>query len=466
MPKHRNPALLIALCAILWLSIPLAGQEADWTFDFAGAPDARLIITGAESRVADERLILTGSEAAFIRFDGFPADRTDYTLEVLYTIDTGRVWLQARTDATACRGYYLAVEPQADMADLSRADDACQFDVLAVRRGLQLPAGEVIRARLTVAGDTIRGSVNDAPELEATDATYPDGQPYLNLLPVDGELHVEILRIAIVPAGQSTEDAATPTPVPTDTPAPTATEIVPSETPAPTATEPTASDTPVPTASEIAASETPIPTETESPVTDSPPAAALAFPAELPFAVDRSPRPAEVMAFLSAAGLVADNGTLETANGITIARIGDWFSTLTDLTASDAVMGGRVRHISVGSDGERCALSLRMGVDAGGRLVDFLDLGIASREDVFALEVTGREIGNSVYEMEQVASDQPHNLLAIVIADRAWLYIDSELVVDGLEVTDRGGLFGVSAASDSSATICDFRDLWLFALPD
>jgi len=413
---------IIIMIAILCVSLTSFAQDAplfEATFDDGTIPDS-LNIQFGQYKIVDDSLSYTVQNGGFLVMPEGVA-WTDFAIETRLKITAGSVWLQARTSSDLCSGYYLTINPDANVVDLSLADRDCNFTVLDVIEDAGV-SDEWIVARIDVQGDQIRAYIDDELMLSVTDNTYSIGYPIINVFPTEtDEAQVQFDTIRVI-------DLSLIEPI---------TEVT---------DEPQAIETP-----QIEA--TPAPENLPDSVT-------IELPSvnEIPLADD----PQQMIASLQELGLIpAGNGELHIEKGVSVSRIGAWFEPLFDDTvAQHVVMSGTIDFLPY-SDSESCLLSARITRDEAGVAQQYLDVGLNSRNEVFI----GESADNGDYSQatqDGVLTDLTGNFLFIAYGNRLSVYVDGQAVFQNIEITQREGSIGISAIESTSYSLCRVSDIWAY----
>jgi hypothetical protein len=374
------------------------------TFDDGLIPESLNIQYGRYEAV-DGSLSYTVNNGGFLVIpDGVAW--TDYAIETRLNITTGSVWLQARTGGDLCSGYYLTINPSADLYDLSVSDRDCNFTVLEVIESADISADWLV-ARIEVQGDQIRTYINDELLLSATNSQYSIGYPIINVFPAeDDEAQVQFDTIRIIDLSLSEAVDETPS-----------------------------------------AGVTPEPESVELPTID-----------EIPLNDD----PQRIIETLQELGLIpTGEGQLYTGNAVSISRIGTWFDPLfEDAVGDNVVMSGTIDFLPY-SETESCLLSARIIRDEVGVAQQYLDVGFNARHEVFI----GESVDNGDYSQatqDGFLTESKGNVLFIAYRNRLSVYVDGQAVFQNIEVTQREGSFGVSAIESTSYSVCHVTDIWAY----
>lgn len=166
-------------------------------------------------------------------------------------------------------------------------------------------------------------------------------------------------------------------------------------------------------------------------------------------------------------------GILGTGNaflfGEDYAFIGASGSTFTSLgrnrNRTDVVMAGELTFDSQSNNYERCGLLLRVD-DTRDPVEDFLWVGIDSEGDLAIQNNTrsGRNDSSSFVEMD-LDLDESQHLIMIARGDTLDIYVNGELTVVEFEISEVRGIFGVAQFSDSTASTCEARNIWVYDTP-
>lgn len=410
--------MLVLIC----VSFSVFAQDAplfEATFDDGTIPDS-LNIQFGQYEVTDNSLSYTVNNGGFLVIpEGFMW--TDYAIETRLKITSGSVWLQARTGSDLCSGYYLTINPDANVYDLSVADRECNFTVLDVIDDASV-SDEWIVARIDVQGDQIHAYIDDERVLSVTDSNYSMGYPIINVFPTESdEAQVQFDTIRV-------------------------TDLSISEPVAEITTEPDIIETPQ-------IEETPIPETTAEPVI-------IELPSvnEIPLNDD----PQQMIASLQELGLIpAGEGELFIDNNVTVSRIGAWFEPLFGNTiAQHVVMSGTINFLPY-NESESCLLSARIIRDEAGVAQRYLDVGLNSRNQVFI----GESADNGDYSQatqDDVLTDLMGHFLFIAYGNRLSVYVDGQAIFQNIEVTQREGSLGISAIESTSYSVCRVTDVWAY----
>ena len=79
-------------------------------------------------------------------------------------------------------------------------------------------------------------------------------------------------------------------------------------------------------------------------------------------------------------------------------------------------------------------------------------------EDLLAIELG--ELSEMDFDL-----DDPHHLIMIARGDRLDVYVNGELTIVDYEISEVRGIFGVAQFSDSTASSCEARNIWVYDTP-
>lgn len=412
-----------ALMFIVCIPLSLLAQGAplfEATFDDGTIPET-LNIQFGQYEVVDGHLSYSVKNGGFLVIPSGVA-WTDYAIETRLQITSGSVWLQARTGGDLCSGYYLTINHDADIYDLSVSDRECNFTVLEVIENAGISEDWLV-ARIEVDGDQIRGYVDDEQLFSVTDSHYTVGYPIINIFPTqDDEAQVQFdsIRVFELTVSEPVADV-TETPIVEETPIIEATPEV-----------------------EV----TPEATDIELPTVD-----------EIPLDDD----PQRMIETLQSLNLIpTGDGQLYTKGALSVSRIGAWFDPLfEEATAQHVVMSGTIDFLPY-SDAESCLLSARITRDEVGVAQRYLDVGLNSRNEVFVGETTDNG-DYSQATQEGFLTDLHGNFLFIAYGTHLSVYVNGQAVFQNIEVTQREGGFGISAIESTSYSVCRVTDIWAYA---
>jgi len=441
--SHRRLFALLLLFGMML--IPVLAQETpslfSTTFEDDTLPDALNIQYGTYE-ITDGQLAYTVDNGGFLVIPS-GIDWTDYAIETDLTIIDGSVWIQARTGADLCSGYYLTLNPTETIIDLSVSDRDCNFRVLAEIDNAEIPT-EMFTARIDVEGEQIRAYVADELVLEATDAQYPSGYPTINVFPTEETAQVTFDNLRVI---------ALPEPV---------TEP---EATAEATSEVTAEPEITPDRVDEATAEPEVTADPSAEVTDEPQALVdVELPPvnEIPLNDD----PNRMVETLTELGLIPDSeGDLYASEGVVISRIGAWFEPLfEDVSARHVVMSGDIFFLP-NSEGETCLLSARIERDSIGVAQRYLDIGVNSLDEVFI----GETADNGEYSLatqDGMLTAAGGNILFVAYGDRLSVYVNGRVAFQNIEITRRDGSLGVSSNATTSYTVCHVTNLWAYTFDD
>lgn len=167
----------------------------DVTFEDETVSESLLIRNGQYEVVDDSLSYMVAGGGFVVIADG--GAWVNYALETRFRLNAGRIWLQARTDADLCSGYYFIMGRDSGDYRLSVSDADCNFTVLQEAHEEALTQ-EWNTARLTVQGDAIRAYINDRLVFDVRDATHSRGLPVINVFPIGDEpAHVDFDYIRV-----------------------------------------------------------------------------------------------------------------------------------------------------------------------------------------------------------------------------------------------------------------------------
>lgn len=169
---------------------------------------------------------------------------------------------------------------------------------------------------------------------------------------------------------------------------------------------------------------------------------------------------------------LVDEGILGSGNaflfGEDYAFIGASGSTFTSLgrnrNRTDIVMAGELTFDSQSRDYEQCGLLLRVD-DSLDPVQDFLYVGFDSDGDLFIQNNSDDEDDTFDFISMDVDLDDPQHLIMIARGETLDVYVNGELIVAGYEIYEVRGIFGVAQISDSTASTCEARDIWVYDTP-
>jgi hypothetical protein len=168
-------------------------------------------------------------------------------------------------------------------------------------------------------------------------------------------------------------------------------------------------------------------------------------------------------------GLIGSGGSLVfTEDHAFFEGQGNWFTALArNQPFSDIVMAGELTFSTSGSeDFEQCNFTARIGTNSRGNATTYLDVGLVSDGLVLILDRhTEGADANLDVSLLPVDLDQPHHLLFILQDDVATVYLDGMLAIDGFQVVDRAGTYGISLLGRGPGARCDGRDIWVYQVP-
>lgn len=143
---------------------------------------------------------------------------------------------------------------------------------------------------------------------------------------------------------------------------------------------------------------------------------------------------------------------------------GNYTSLASRASVQNVVMAGELTFTPDGREYQTCSLAARVISDSNNVSNIFLEFGINTDEELYVFDAFGPGEGESAFT--NVGSGDPediHHYLAIVADDTVTLYIDGELVIEGLEVDKRSGSFGVLLRGDRRNATCEARNTWAYS---
>lgn len=423
--SHRR--LLILIVVFLLVTSTLAQDTTLFTatFDEGEIPDTLNIQYGT-FEIVDGQLDYSVETGGFLVVPS-GIEWTDYAIETELTMIDGSVWLQARTGADLCSGYYLTLNPAKDVIDLSVSDRECNFTVLTETSDVSIPT-EAFIARIDVEGEQIRAYINGEQILSATDGQFTAGYPTVNIFPNDATAHIQFDSIQVF---------ALPEPV-------VQAEATPDVLPEATST-----------------SETTIEATVEPEVTTEPEQlVAVELPPVNEIPLDDDPN--QMIATLIELELIPDGeGQLYNNEGVSISRIGGWYEPLFEgVSSRHVVMSGDIFFLP-NNEGETCLLSARIERDEIGVAQRYLDVGINSLDEVFVGE-TADSGEYSLATQDGLLTAAGGNVLFVAYGDRLSVYVNGRVIFQNIEVTRRDGSLGVSSNATTSYTVCHVTNIWAY----
>jgi hypothetical protein len=68
----------------------------------------------------------------------------------------------------------------------------------------------------------------------------------------------------------------------------------------------------------------------------------------------------------------------------------------------------------------------------------------------------------SVFANRRMDFTQPHHVLILAFGESVSVFVDGELVIDALPVTDRSGFFGIGLVGQELSSRCDGQNIWVY----
>ncbi len=132
----------------------------------------------------------------------------------------------------------------------------------------------------------------------------------------------------------------------------------------------------------------------------------------------------------------------------------------------NVVIAAQILFTPSGAGYETCALLARTNFDSRGVTTDFLDLGVNSDGEAYAVDRFGSGDDDVTAEFVplDLDFDVPHHIMAVVFEDTLLLYVDGELVIDGMALDTRGGVYGVGLRGQARGAACEATDIWVFEI--
>lgn len=131
---------------------------------------------------------------------------------------------------------------------------------------------------------------------------------------------------------------------------------------------------------------------------------------------------------------------------------------------TDVVLGAQLTFNAQSSNYEQCGLILRLN-DARDPAQDFLLVGIDSDGDLFIQNSSFDDDDTFDFVSLDVDVDDPHHLILLARGDKLDVYVDGELVLEDYSVYEERGIFGIGQFTDSTASECTARNLWVYDTP-
>lgn len=177
----------------------------------------------------------------------------------------------------------------------------------------------------------------------------------------------------------------------------------------------------------------------------------------------------DAIAELREVGLIGSGGSLVfTEDHAFFEGQGNWFTALArNQPFSDIVMAGELTFETSGSaEFEQCNFTARIGTNNRGDATTYLDVGLVSDGLVLILDrhTQGEDVNLDVSALP-VDLEDPNHLLFILQDDRATVYLNGMLAIDGFEVVDRSGTYGISLIGRAAGARCDGRNIWVYQVP-
>ena len=174
----------------------------------------------------------------------------------------------------------------------------------------------------------------------------------------------------------------------------------------------------------------------------------------------------DVVAGLEAQGVIASGGSLVFQEDTTFFEgRGNFFTPLaSNQPFADVIMAGELSfNESDPTQLETCSLLARIGDDANGDAVTFIDVGFATGGDLFVQDKFSAT-DDSTIETETLSLDldESHHLLFIALGDTLDVYVDGELVMDDALVGDRSGTFGIALRGADRGARCEGSNVWVY----
>lgn len=142
---------------------------------------------------------------------------------------------------------------------------------------------------------------------------------------------------------------------------------------------------------------------------------------------------------------------------------GNYTSLASRASVQNVVMAGELTFTPDGDEYQTCSLAARVVSGSDNVANIFLEFGLNTDEELYIFDAFGPGEDESLFTA--VGSADPEDVLhylAIIADDQISLYIDGELAIEGLEVDERAGSFGVLLRGDGRDATCETRNTWAY----
>ncbi|MEZ4667190.1 MAG: SH3 domain-containing protein [Anaerolineae bacterium] len=147
---------------------------------------------------------------------------------------------------------------------------------------------------------------------------------------------------------------------------------------------------------------------------------------------------------------------------------GSWFTPLASRSPRKNIVAGAELTFTVGdtSKFELCTLTSRIKTDSQGDAVTYIHVGIGNDGLVYVFDRfsesqdTAIQGGKSILDL-----DSPHNLLFLLIDDKATVYVDGKLEISDFAIAERSGSYGIALLGQGPKAKCEGRNIWAYSVP-
>jgi hypothetical protein len=146
---------------------------------------------------------------------------------------------------------------------------------------------------------------------------------------------------------------------------------------------------------------------------------------------------------------------------------GNYTSLASRSSVQNVVVAGELTFTPDGDEYQTCSLAARVVSNNNDVANIFLEFGINTDGEFYIFDAFGEgEDDASFTTVGHADPEDIYHYLAIIDGDEMSVYIDGELFIEGVEVDERSGSFGVLLRGDGRDSMCETRNTWAYSFDE
>ena len=135
---------------------------------------------------------------------------------------------------------------------------------------------------------------------------------------------------------------------------------------------------------------------------------------------------------------------------------------------TDIVMAAELDYrASSSTESETCGMMARVQIDDTGSTNSYLEIGVDNDRLLYFFDLDdGGQAYNSRILQNNVEIDRPQHILFIAQDDTLTVYLNGELILEGADIIQRSGTYGVGSTGRGPFAQCVVRNVWVYQAPN